>query len=94
MNAIHEKIGAKLVSVDVVDYSDAVADPNCEFVKQDSADADALIEAKVYLKQGIDILYVDYLHTSDHVQKEVYGYFRWMKKGGVIFLMMSIVVLI
>lgn len=85
LNAIHEKIGAKLVSVDILDYSDAVADPNWEFVKQDSADADALIEEKVYLEQGIDILYVDSLHTSDHVKKEVYGYFRWVKRGGVIF---------
>lgn len=85
LNAIHNKPNAKLISIDNRDCSEAVKADNWEFVCQDSADVDALLSKKPILKNGIDILYVDSKHTPQHVVKEVFGFFEYMKKGSVIF---------
>ncbi len=85
LNAIDEKEGALLVSVDILDCSHVAASDKWIFVKQDSADINSLIKKVPALKDGIDILYVDSLHEYSHVRNEIYNFFPYMKKGGVIF---------
>jgi len=85
LNAIDEKEGALLVSVDILDCSHVAASDKWIFVKQDSVDTDSLIKKIPLLKDGIDILYVDSLHDYNHVKNEIYNFFPYMKKGGVIF---------
>ena len=85
LNAISEKSNARLISIDIKDCKDAVKSKNWEFVQQDSADIELLLSKKPIIKNGIDILYIDSLHTQSHVQKEVYGYFELMKPNGVIY---------
>lgn len=85
LNAIDDKEGAWLVSVDIMDCSDAAASDKWIFVKQDSADANGLVQKVPMLREGIDILYVDSLHEYNHVKNEIYNFFPYMKKGGVIF---------
>ena len=85
LNAISNKINSRLISIDIKDCKNAVESKNWEFVQQDSADINSLILKKPILKDGIDILYVDSMHTQSHVLKEVYAYFEYVKKDGVIY---------
>ena len=85
LNAISEKKNSRLISIDIRDCKDAVKSDKWEFVKQNSIDIESLLNKKPIIKKGIDILYVDSLHTESHVLKEVYGFFKYIKQNGVIF---------
>lgn len=85
LNAIENKEKAKLISIDIRDCSDAAHSQKWDFVQQDSTDLDNLLNSKPEIKHGIDILYVDSLHKDKHVKKEIYLFFRYIKKGGIIF---------
>lgn len=85
LNALHKNGQGRLVSVDIVDCSHVAQSPQWQFIQADSADIDGILERAPVLKEGIDMLYVDSLHTEDHVRKELYGFFPYVKKGGVIF---------
>lgn len=74
-----------LVSVDIRDCADTGSGDNWIFVQGDSADRDYVFSKAGVLKKGIDFVYVDSLHTSEHVTKEIYGYFSYIKKGGKMF---------
>ena len=85
LNAINDKPKARLISIDIRDCKQAVKSSNWEFVQQDSIDVESLLLKKPIIKDGIDILYVDSLHTQSHVLKEVYSYFEYIKPNGVIY---------
>ena len=85
LNAIHNQPTSNLISVDIRDCSN-VSDSNLwKFIKKDSTNVQGIINAAPILKKGIDVIYIDSLHTPKHVYKEVYGWFPFLKKGGVIF---------
>ena len=85
LNAISEKKNSRLISIDIRDCKDAVKSDKWEFVQQDSIDIDSLLSKKPILKNGIDILYIDSLHTESHVLKEVYSFFEYIKPNGIIY---------
>ena len=85
LNAISGKPNSKLISIDIYDCKDAIKSNTWEFVQQDSADIDSLLIKKPILKNGIDLLYIDSKHTHQHVLKEVYGFFKYIKKNGIIY---------
>tara|TARA_X000001036_G_scaffold428346_1_gene458024 strand:+ start:758 stop:1519 length:762 start_codon:yes stop_codon:yes gene_type:complete len=85
LNAISDKPNAKLISIDIKDCKNAASSENWQFVQQDSGEIESLISKKPIIKNGIDILYVDSLHTQSHVLKEVYSYFEYIKPKGVIY---------
>jgi len=85
LNSIDGKTDATLISVDIRDCSGAVECDTWNFLQTDSADANSIINSCPVIKDGIDILYVDSLHTPQHVLREVYGFFAWVKKEGVIY---------
>ena len=85
LNSIEEKPDAVLISVDIRDCSGAVESDNWNFLQADSADLNKIINSFPIIKDGIDILYVDSLHTPQHVMREVYGFFPLVKKDGVIY---------
>ena len=85
LNAISEKKNSSLISIDIKDCKGAIKSDNWEFVQQDSINIDLLLSKKPILKKGIDILYIDSLHTESHVLKEIYGYFEYIKPNGVIY---------
>ena len=85
LNAISDKNNSRLISIDIKDCKDAVRSENWEFIKQDSIDIETLLSKKPILKNGIDILYIDSLHTQAHVSKEIYAYFEYIKPNGVIY---------
>ena len=85
LNAINDKSNARLISIDIKDCKDSIKSTSWEFVQQDSIDIESLLLKKPIIKDGIDILYVDSLHTQSHVLKEVYGFFEYVKPKGVIY---------
>ena len=85
LNAIAEKSNAKLISIDIKNCNNAVDAERWEFVQQDSSDIKSLLIAKPIIKKGIDILYVDSLHTAKHVQKEIYNFFEYLNEEAYIF---------
>jgi predicted O-methyltransferase YrrM len=86
LNAIDGKPQARLISVDIRDCAKAAASDQWTFIQADSGDAGQVIAAAPVLREGIDILYVDSLHTAEHVLKEVGGFYPYLNKGAVIFL--------
>ena len=85
LNAIKEKKDASLISIDIRDCSNITNHSNWHFVKCDSSNINDVILQAPTLKKGIDILYIDSLHTKTHVYKELYGYFEYLKKDSCIF---------
>ena len=85
LNAIDNKTDSKLISIDIKDCSEAATSNKWEFIKQDSADIDSILTYKPEIKKGIDILYVDSLHTPEHVEKEVYNFFQYLNEDALIF---------
>jgi len=85
LNAIDKKPSSRLISVDIRDCSKVSDSKLWTFLKMDSIDVEGILKKVPLLKKGIDVIYIDSLHTSQHVFKEVYGWFPFLKKGGVIF---------
>ncbi|MDO8288771.1 MAG: class I SAM-dependent methyltransferase [Parvibaculum sp.] len=85
MLAACEKNGASLVSIDIRDCSGAVTSDRWTFVQASSTDRDYIVTQAPALLGGIDLVYVDSLHTPEHVEKEVYAWFDLLKPGGVMF---------
>lgn len=84
LQASEDKNG-KLVSVDIKDCSDISDSNRWQFIQSDSTDIDNILSKAPYLKDGIDIIYIDSLHNKNHVKKEVTGWFPFMKENSWIF---------
>ncbi|PSL17365.1 class I SAM-dependent methyltransferase [Shimia abyssi] len=83
LNALSGAPG-KLVSVDIEDCRHAGEGPNWQFVQCDSKDATAIVAEAPVLAQGIDLVYVDGLHTVAQVHAEINAWFPYVKPGGQI----------
>ncbi|MDA8560045.1 class I SAM-dependent methyltransferase [Candidatus Pelagibacter bacterium] len=85
LNAICKKKNSKLISIDIRDCSNAAKSNKWVFVQQNSVDIKNLLKTQPIIKDGIDILYIDSLHTKSHVLNEIYNYFEYIKQNGVIY---------
>ena len=85
LNALQDGDDGALVSVDIDDCSSVASSPKWTFVRSNSADTRHILREAPILSEGIDILFIDSLHTTEHVQKELYGFFPYVKNGGSIF---------
>ncbi len=82
-----EKKGAKIFSVDINDCSNVSNSKNWQFLKSDDLDIDKVIESFKEIKNtGVDLIYIDSYHEDKHVQKLLSLYFKYVKKGGAIFV--------
>ena len=68
----------KLVSVDLVDCSDISTSEHWQFVQADSTNIDFVLSQAPRLRDGIDILYIDSLHTRAHVEREIMGWYPYL----------------
>lgn len=84
LQACEDKNG-KLVSVDIEDCSDISDSDRWDFIRSDSTDVNNILAQAPHLNNGIDIIYIDSLHSQDHVQKELTGWFPYMNKNSWIF---------
>tara|TARA_Y200000002_G_scaffold306413_1_gene262359 strand:- start:9097 stop:9852 length:756 start_codon:yes stop_codon:yes gene_type:complete len=85
LNAIKDKQKSSLISVDIRECLNKFNFSNWQFVKSDSANISYVVSQAPIIKKGIDILYIDSLHTKKHVYKEIYGYFEYLNKDACIF---------
>jgi predicted O-methyltransferase YrrM len=79
-----EENGGKLASVDIADCSAISDSPLWTFVQSSSTAVSTIVSHAPFLEYGIDFLYIDSAHTRAHVEKEVYGWFRYLKQDAVI----------
>lgn len=71
--------------MDVANCS-AVSDaPICTFIRSDSSNSDNILN-HAPVRDGIDVLFIVSPLTVTHVYKEIYGFFPYLNKGGVIFV--------
>lgn len=85
LNAINGNSSAHLISVDIRNCSNVSDSEYWTFLKMNSLDVDKIIEEAPKLKDGIDIIYIDSLHTPEHVYGEIYSWFPFLNKNGIIF---------
>ena len=85
LNALGEGEEGALISVDIDDCSGVASSPKWTFIRSDSTNVGNIVSKAPALKNGIDVLFIDSLHTTEHVHKELYGFFPYVKKGGSIF---------
>ena len=82
-----EKNDAKIFSVDINDCSNVSNSKNWQFLKSDDLNIDKVIENFKEIKEtGVDLIYIDSYHEDKHVQKLLSLYFKYVKKGGAIFV--------
>jgi predicted O-methyltransferase YrrM len=84
LQACEERLG-KLVSVDIKDCSDISDSSRWQFVQSDSTNVRFILSQVPYLRDGIDILFIDSVHTRDHVKKELTGWYPYMNEQSWIF---------
>ena len=69
-----------LTSVDIKDCSDVVKSDRWKFIH--SSD-DNFEEVDKYIKNKLDFIFIDSLHEPNHVEKVLYHYYSFLKKGGI-----------
>ncbi len=85
LNSIKSKSDALLVSVDIRDCSSVSNSKQWRFIQSDSLNIDEILCQAPEIKHGVDLVYVDSLHNPEHVKKEIYSYFKFLKVGGIMF---------
>ena len=78
-------VGGTLTSIDIRDCSDAADDENWTFVQASSLDQETVLSQSPVLRNGIDMVYVDSLHTPEHVASEICTWMPLVKPGGCMF---------
>jgi predicted O-methyltransferase YrrM len=73
----------KLLSVDVVNYSQLFNNRNWKFLK--SRD-DNFKYVEKNIKKKLDVIYIDSYHEPNHVKKILFYYYKFLKTNGVIFI--------
>ena len=69
-----------LTSVDIKDCSDVVKSDKWKFIH--SSD-DNFEEVDKYIKNKLDLIFIDSLHEPNHVEKVFYHYYNFLKKGAI-----------
>jgi predicted O-methyltransferase YrrM len=73
----------KLISVDIDDFSHLFNNKKWIFIN--SRD-DNFLHIKKYIKNKLDVIYIDSYHEPNHIKKILYYYYKFLKKGGFIFI--------
>ena len=76
---ICKKNNGKLFSLDINDHSKLFNDPNWTFIQSRDDNFDSLSQK---LPKEIDVIFMDSLHESAHVEKIFKHYFNYLKIGG------------
>lgn len=85
LNAIDQRPSCHLISVDIRDCKNVSNSDMWTFIQSDSADVENIVNVAPILNEGIDIIYIDSLHTAEQVYKEIFGWFPYLKKGGMVY---------
>lgn len=84
LHAMHNT-SSKLFSIDIADFKNSGSGENFNFIQSDSLDLNH-IKKKIPLEKGIDLIYIDGLHTKNQVLNEISLYYKYVKSNGYILL--------
>lgn len=80
---ICEKNDGFLTSIDIDDCSNVSKSSKWNFIQSSDDNFDFI---KDYLKNDLDIIFIDSLHEPQHIKKVLYYYFNFLKLNGTIFV--------
>ena len=80
---ICEKNDGFLTSIDIDDCSNVSKSSKWKFIQSSDDNFDFI---KNYLKNDLDIIFIDSLHEPGHIKKVLYYYFKFLKLNGIIFV--------
>ena len=78
-----EKNDGFLTSIDIDDCSNVSKSSKWNFIQSSDDNFDFI---KDYLKNDLDIIFIDSLHEPQHIKKVLYYYFNFLKLNGTIFV--------
>tara|TARA_B100001093_G_C26754387_1_gene982639 strand:+ start:363 stop:1061 length:699 start_codon:yes stop_codon:yes gene_type:complete len=82
-----KKMNGKVYSIDINDCSNVSNEKNWRFLQSDDLNIDYILEKFSVIKEGgVDLIYIDSFHENYHVVKLLSLYFKYVKKGGAIFI--------
>ncbi len=82
-----EKNNGHVYSVDIEDCSDVVESNNWSFYQTDDRNIMKILEKFNDIKsKGIDIIYIDSLHTAKHLKDVLYAWYPYLNKNSIIFI--------
>jgi len=82
---VAEKKNGYVYSIDIEDCKDVIISDNWYFLKTNDLDTKKILETFEKLIHGIDLIYIDSYHDSEHVKKLAYNWFPYLKKNGIMF---------
>ena len=77
-----EQQAGRLVSLDIEDCSSAIESEVWTFIQTDDADQDFILSRVPDLARGIDVVYIDSLHSPRHVAKLISLWYPLVNQGG------------
>ena len=80
---ICEKNDGFLTSIDIDDCSNVSKSSKWNFIQSSDDNFDFV---KDYLKNDLDVIFIDSLHEPQHIKKVLYYYFNFLKLNGTIFV--------
>ena len=80
-----EETGGTLVSIDIKDCSNVSDAPNFILVQSDSIAVANIVKQAPILSQGIHMVFVDTVRVRAHLEKEVAGWWPFIKSEGWLF---------
>ena len=82
-----EKSDSYCFSIDINDCKDVVVSDRWTFIQNDDLNVLEIVNDYPELREkGIDILFIDSLHTAAHVKKVLYGWYPYLNMNSLIFI--------
>lgn len=79
-----EEVNGRLLSIDIDDCSGSATSPCWQFVQSDDRELTRILAQAPHVQQGIDLLFIDSVHTRAHVQRLLELWFPLVKQNGYI----------
>lgn len=74
-----------MVSVDILDCSDVVASDRWRFIREDDRNVARILAHAPCLNQGIDVMYIDSVHSRQHVEQVLSSWWPYLRPRSFIF---------
>lgn len=82
-----EKFDANVYSVDIDDCSKVLLSKKWNFIQSNDLDSEFITSKFENIKnEGLDLIYIDSYHENHHVLKLLNIWFKYLNKGGAIFI--------